>query len=374
MSNRKLYLLSTFFILWFSILGLLALLRLICLVIMSVVVVKGSIKHNNTLIVSEHRLGDLIHDFTEFFYCLEYVALICGICELVKYVYKERKQQETQETKVEGQQTLQIRDGIKISYCISAIAVLLLALGLNTAPPVLLVVWKNETFYHYQNKYVPVVQGYIIGNTAAYVHTFVMETVMVIVTVIVKVMWWNNTTVINRLKEFGEDYRENTEDKVKELETNYNETGKKVEQILTVFPRWFIVRLIGFIIDTAGYLVLIMKNRYQGAEFTYGIYILVHLLSDFMAFLTFYFCGLTINFSHEKYHKNLTNMHLDILSHSHHDQVRLMKYTGTIPANSKYELRPTLCSITITLKNPGYSVALLLSLFAFIAKLVETVS
>ena len=346
------------------------------MMVMSVTVVirTGSI-NNNTLSDSEHRLGDLIHDFTEFFYCLEYVALIYGICgSFIKYVYTERQQQIQHGTmaQVEGkQQTLQT--WVKIRCCVPAIAVLLLALGLNATPPVLLIVWKNETFYHFQNNYIPVELGYMIGNFAAYVHTFVMETVMVIVTVVVKVMWLNNTTVINRLKESSDNHREDTENKVKTLETNYDNTGKKVEQILTVFPRWFVVRLIGFVVDTAGYLVLIIKNKYRGAQVTYGIYILIHLLSDFVAFLTFYSCGLIINSYHEKYHKTLTGVHREILSHSHHDQVRLMKYSGTIPANSKYELRPTLCSITITLKNPGYSVALLFSLFAFIARLVETV-
>ena len=73
---------------------------------MSEAVIKASIK-NNTHVISEHRLGDVIHDFAaEFFHCIEYVALIYGICELIKYKYKERQQQILQRTQVEGQQDI----------------------------------------------------------------------------------------------------------------------------------------------------------------------------------------------------------------------------------------------------------------------------
>ena len=37
--------------------------------------------------------------------------------------------------------------------------------------------------------------------TAAYIHTSVMETAMIIVTVVVKAMWLNNMEIINRLKD-----------------------------------------------------------------------------------------------------------------------------------------------------------------------------
>ena len=178
--------------------------------------------------------------------------------------------------------------------------------------------------------------------TAAYIHTSVMETAMIIVTVVVKAMWLNNMEIINRLKDSEDNM-------VTKIEKNYIKTGKKVEQILTVFQRWFIVQLIVFTIVTAGYLVLIIKNRYQGAEFKYGMYILIHLLSDFVAFLIFYSCGLTINFFHEKYYKSLINMRQDILSQSDHEQIRLMKYAGTIPANSNTEEPRTLnCFANIT--------------------------
>ena len=157
---------------------------------------------------------------------------------------------------------------------------------------------------------------------------------------------------------------------------NYTESGKFIAQIQEIFESWFVIKWIVYFVDITVHCTRIVKALSEGedlSELQY-IFVLIHLCYDLIAFFTIYSCGALMNSYHKDYYtyveekqkKSFADTAKAAKDGHVNSLLKVMKCTKIVPLNPKYNFTPSFCGIDIPMDNSGYTLTILLALFAFI--------
>lgn len=161
-------------------------------------------------------------------------------------------------------------------------------------------------------------------------------------------------------------------DKIVELANKYNKTGELVDAFQNIFQGWFVIKWMIYFIDIAGHSVLaaeiLFNTSLQREELRQFVFVLVHLAYDFLAFFYIFACGSVMNLYHERYYNSLYEKQKECLSKSDNECFKIIHASSIlIPENPKYDFLPSVFLIDYPLNSPGYTLTMLLALFAFVA-------
>lgn len=256
---------------------------------------------------------------------------------------------------------------------------------ITITPPILLTIWRNETIVSYDAR--P-----FAGDTAAalaivaHISSFVARIGLLCAALIVRCVWLDHAQKINQLTDTttSSENVENTslqqmKAKLEFLIEDYKTAGEAVAAIHSVLQAWFVMHWIAYFINSVYDSTLAIKMLFGGQILEHiGIIIFTstHLIYDFSVFIFLYCCGSLMNYYHRKYRKQLSAVQRQVLS-----QIPADKYlwivqcaSGVIPENADYQFVPSLGLVDIPLDNPGYTLTMLLTLFAFLINLIPTLS
>ena len=336
-----------------------AVLQLIRLVLLSTLIGYGA-KNITDSTFTRSRVDYMLKVLSQVLYLGEWIPLLHGICKFRSYTSEETSRN-------------MIND--KLHFCIRYIFnvfVFCISPGhliVSIVPPILLLVFRKDVFtLFYKTSKKEVVTTYVSIALYDHIHNFVVRTVMGFITLIVIIIWKNS------IKEV-EEYMDETADhpkRVVELAKKYNEAGKLVDAFQNIFQGWFVMKWLIYFIDIVGHSVLatevIFDTSLQNKDIEKLAFVLSHLIYDFLAFFYMFICGSLMNLHHQKYRAFLYEQQRKCLSDSGNDCLEEMQFCNTlIPENPTYDFLPSAFLINYPLNSPGYTMTMLLALFAFVA-------
>ena len=234
------------------------------------------------------------------------------------------------------------------------VILLLLKLIISIVPTVLILEWTGELF---QCKRLNIAIPYAWLAAVSFLANFFARLVMITATIAVGNAW-------------------ELEDKnqIDDLMKEYKQIGQHVAKIQGIFQAWFVIKWLVYFIDITVDSVIAIRSLFgsdiQNERNTF-IYIFMHLIYNFVAFLTLYVCGGLMNSYHDKYCKKVEK------------KIKSTNFVGTswekwcalsYLRKPKYRFIPSLCGLHIPLDSSGYTLSLLLALVAFIANFVSSLT
>lgn len=223
---------------------------------------------------------------------------------------------------------------------IIVIPAVFLHLGVSLAPPIVFVIYKNQTVTSYTQK-APEARSFVSFAFLDHITNFCVRTVMFIVVMIINHEW-------KRLRDCTTK---------SDIESKYNEIGTYVYELQRIFEGWFLIKVAIYFITIVVHSTLpltLTLNRHHHFEDYRNIagFAVCHLLYDIMAFLFIYRCGYIMNYYHEKcfYYSKVKEIDMK--------------------ENSVYQFVPSLWGVNIPLDSPGYILSLFIAAFSVIANFI----
>ena len=243
--------------------------------------------------------------------------------------------------------------GILITFCI-------------TFPPPILLIVSIDNFPPY-NESKNIGKASMVMHILSHCFNCCAQLAMITATIMVRGKWLQQ-------KQRDNDIDMSLDRFIKKYIDDYNESGKFIAQIQEIFESWFVIKWIIYFVDITVHCTRIVKALSEGedlSELQY-IFVLIHLLYDLIAFITIYSCGALMNSYHKDYYTHLEEEQQTFFTANALDNVSLnsllkvMKCTKIVPLNPKYNFTPSFCGVDIPMDNSGYTLTVLLALFAFI--------
>ena len=317
------------------------------------------------------KVDYMFNVLSQFVYCWEYIPLLHGTRKFLSYIVSKENHKRLHDANIMIKSYLFDR-----CICMTCLVILCIIIvvffhfALSLLPPFFLLFYKSavyQLFYDSDNDMSrDIATAYVSLAFADHFYNFLVRLAMAYVTLAVIYIWKYSKNVIpNKLEE-----KQNSEIIV-ELENEYNETGELVDALQNIFQGWFIIKWIIYFIDISGHSVLasevIFNTSFQDEEIKRFAFVLVHLAYDFLAFFYIFSCGSLMNHYHQDYRAFLSKKQKDHLSKSENEHFKMMQFSTLIPENPKYDFLPSVFLIDYPLNSPGYTLTMLLALFAFVA-------
>ena len=372
------------FVLWITLIGLfiLSIIRLATLIILN----KYHFEKTQKINYDTREVGVFLRYFSVAGRLLEHITIMYGICQLSSYMSKtpDNKKElrsifSCKETKKHGLyiwkkcnlECLNSSPNSGPHWCILILLLITVTIfflayaGISITPGIILMVYRKALVTAYENN-TNIAIIYIITASFNYVGNLIARLAMVVTTLAVGNAW------INLL------LRENqsTED----LQKGYKTTGQAVVAIQRVFQEWFVIKWIIYFIDITAYSIIAIKSIFDNKEVKKDdviMYSFIRLSYNFIAFLTLYICGTIMNKYHEKCCKKLEKklMKHEATCTTEHTRLKIQWDIQCAIASlrkPKYCFSPSLCGLSIPLNSSGYTLSILIALFAFIANYIST--
>ena len=273
----------------------------------------------------------------------------------------------------------------------------LLHLSISMMPPLFLISWKEDNIIFY-NTDSEQATGYAALAFFDHFYNFVTRSVMAFITIFVISAWKKaRDNLKTNITEKFEDKLENKKvDTIRQLKftsklneeelgsilttlvDEYHTTGRRVNAVQNIFQGWFVIKWIVYFIDITGHSLLAAeilfnnKGEYKVHELSFT---LTHLAYDFFAFFFLFVCGSWMNHSHTKYRKAQAELQKKCLQQAPNSNTLIMQGLDTLISEvPEYQFLPTVFWIDFPLNSPGYTLTMLLALFAFIANFLTKYS
>ena len=248
-----------------------------------------------------------------------------------------------------------------LHYLIIAILLFVLYIPMSFVPPILFYCWNEEIHWISKDsddeiKYLSKVYAGL--TSVAFISNLFVRIAMIIITSIVSNTW---TERLNKISDQtnGAQY----------LLDQYKTTGQFVAALQGIFQTWFIIKWIIYFIDITSDSLIAINSIFGNSgqiRLKIVIHIVVHLIYNFSAFMTLYVCGNLMNWYNNKYCRKLKKK----LKKSKEDKLTILIELSSLK-NPKYLFIPSLCGLNIPLDNPGYTLSMVIALFAFIANFIH---
>lgn len=334
--------------------------------VLVVIVTIGSFKDNpmpknDSLLDSKlANMGNLLYQLAIMF---QHIALIYGICKFcvtIQFLWKTDPTATFQSTSAQDKtchysawENYTAIIGISLLYIIALVAA-----------PTVLMIWLHD-FVLWFNDDVEEIPARIYAGMAWIQHltNVLIRVAMAVVTTMVVLKWSSQQAEVKKCTKFSC------------LIINYQDTGKIVAALNSIFQGWFIVQWIIFFIGVSGKGTLVLKSilheeyRYELHRFAY---ILTHVIFDILAFMIPYFFGVLMNQYHQTYYQQLREKQKDILSNNEDFKVKILMCANLVPKNPSFEFIPSLFRVSIPLDNAGYILTIVLAILTFIATFLVT--
>ena len=242
----------------------------------------------------------------------------------------------------------------------------------SMVPPSLLSAWEKQLVLSYSSNG-PVGRTYVALAFIEHAYNFLTRTGMLVVTWMVIKAWKELLKPFNQPKRMELSKMASSDNIQKEftkLIGGYTKTGQLVAALQEIFQGWFVIKWIVYFIDITGHSLLAAKIIFKHAgvkENSELASVFAHLIYDILAFGLLYFCGAMMNLYHAKYRRQHDLKQRELLSHSSTGSLWIMQSMNVIPENPEYNFVPSVCLIDFPLNSPGYTLTMLLTLFAFVA-------
>ena len=388
------------FVLWLILLILcaVAILRFIMLIMLT----KYHFKHTQNAVNDTKEVGKFLRTFSVAGRIFEYLALVYGICRFSAYIRKHEDSTEQfqktlscKQTEIHGKylwkkckiiipclaqdDPLSPKDTENLppnKWCICCIvtilAIFVLVYGVISAvPSIILIIFRDKLVISYQNN-TGLGNAYLITAVVSYVSNSITRIAMIIATFIIGNAWVNKIETVNETQ------------KIEDFMKSYKKTGQAVAAIQRVFQDWFVIKWIVYFIDITAYSIIAIKFLFDDQKVGKDMimYSFIRLSYNFIAFLTLYICGTIMNKYHEKYctklEKRLRKFECICTSQELPETDTCLRVPWKIQCaiaslrKPKYYFSPSLCGFSIPLNNSGYTLSILIALFAFIANFLST--
>lgn len=325
---------------------------------------------NNSLLDSQLlALGNLLGQSAR---AAQFMALIYGVCQFSNILISRKGL-----NKLKGISKMFCKCFHKdrslctvIVHTIILVGILMLYGLAAYPPPILLMIWFKEfAGWHKEN----VEQNASIGYTALawfhHISDLIIRIIMGGVTRLIMIAW-----ISEQEKLWSILNSENPKcEKFKSMVQSYKQTGKVIAALQGIFQVWFVMTWIVYFIGITGNTVLVLKtlllNQIRLSSHRFWFY-LAHLIYDIVVFLIPYIYGGLMNYYHDNYRETLEEVQERLLHECEDLSECLLQSASLIPENPKYRFVPALCCLSIPLESAGYTITIVLTLFAFLLTLI----
>ena len=333
------------------------------------------------------EVGKFLRVFSVAGQVCEHFALIYGICRLTIYVHQHRNDSTKRLDEIFSYRKTKdhfhylwkkykspcladspSKSCVAITCTVTVICTMIIFIvygSISFTPGILLIIWKEKLVISYHD-HTGMAIAYAVAAGISFISNFFARIAMIVTTLAVGNAWINK---INSDKETKD------QSQIKDLINGYKETGQAVAAIQRVFQDWFVVKWIVYFIDITVDSIIAIKSVFgneQQQDHEIIIYFFIHLTYNFVAFLTLYMCGTIMNRYHENYCKKLEKkIRTEFEETEQHSAWKIQCAIASL-RKPKYQFTPSLCGFSIPLDNSGYTLSILIALFAFIANYVST--
>ena len=306
---------------------------------------QDEIKHQNDSIKYELSfvLGILSHTINMF----DSISILWGVC----YFYNNQKWKGDQEL------------GIPMIAKMIAFVFIIVECVVSFIPPIVLSRWWKETPPYNKQTYFKLGLVNLILEWIDHTYNFVVRLCMIIATVMVRKSWCTAKLRLDRREQSSAQETPTAKDKFQGLADEYNTTGESVASVQRLFQAWFIVKWLTYFTD------IIVHSANAWIQFSNGTthndvfyFNLTHLFYDIVAFTSIYACASIMNYYHDDFYSYLMMKQREYLKYDKEHWID----QDCEKIRKKYRFVPSLCLIVIPIDNSGYTITILLSLFAFI--------
>lgn len=314
-----------------------------------------------TLAVKDSPIDLTIKVLGQTSYCFEHFVLIYGL----------RKFYKLYECYQEKNELINLKSQLNFPKCYYAIFIIasLIHLFISMAPPTLLSAWEKQLVYPKTNSSnYPIAQTYVALAFFDHIYNFINRTVMLIITGLVINAWKESLKTLPNEQLSLDSDKLNIKGELCKLIKGYTETGQTVAALQEIFQGWFVIKWIVYFIDITGHSILAAKVLFKHTDVKEElIFVLAHLIYDFLVFFLLYFCGVMMNLYHTEYRKQHEQKQRKLLSRGETESLWVLQLMNVIPENPEYNFIPSVFHIDFPLNSPGYTLTMLLTLFAFVA-------
>lgn len=301
-----------------------------------------------------YELSYIFNILSQILNMFEITVFLFGV---IRFLYKDYDYEISKERKI-------FRTLKCYKVCLGLIGLIVLFI-ISFFPPAFLSHPKswNNTAPYFANATIG--QGSVGTEWMSHLYTYITRCLMICATLYVRTEWLNTA---EKIKEITKDATRNiSKSKFQILIRKYKHTGNIVSAYQEIFQAWFVVKWMTYFIEISAYSTTSLKKL--SSDTSAGVneafwFAVIHLLYDISAFLTIYSCGSLMNYYHNIFYKQMEEEQEKYLAQTHHWP---MQYATIIRRQQNYQFTPSICGIDIPMDNPGYTLTLLLSLFAFVA-------
>ena len=140
-------------------------------------------------------------------------------------------------------------------------------------------------------------------------------------------------------------------DEFQMLKSNYDDIGRCVSTIQTIFEGWFVAYWVTCLIRVTMDSTNIVKAVTTSSDERIQInFVVTHWIYDISNLTLTYACGQLMNYCHQKYYKELKATQAAILSKKLGEKEFFLQYMDLIPKRRSYQFIPSFCGFSITAK------------------------